>query len=114
MKRMGIKDVKQLGSSFGNDPTAMEIPAEVSPSPEDIVVNKNSASIFLGTNFDFMARYGGIETLVFTGIATEYGIESSAREAANRGYYVVVVNDGVSSMSREAHDRSLANLRNLC
>jgi len=86
----------------------------IAPGCEDIILNKNTASIFVGTNFDYMARYGGIETLIFTGISTEFGIESSAREAANRGYYVVVVSDGVSSMNREAHERTLSNLRNLC
>ncbi len=114
MKRIGIKDVKQLRSSFGDDPKALEIAEVIAPLREDIVLNKNTASIFIGTNFDYIARYGGIETLVFTGISTEWGVESSAREALNRGYYVVIVSDGVSSANKDAHERSLANLRSLC
>ena len=114
MKRMGVKDMNQIRSSFGDDPKNLEISEMIAPGREDIVLNKNTASIFVGTNFDYMARYGGIETLIFTGISTEVGIESSAREAANRGYYVVVVSDGVSSMSMGAHERSLASLKSLC
>lgn len=114
MKRMGIKDVRQLRSPFGDDPKVMEIAEAIAPSPEDIVLNKNTASMFIGTNCDYIARYGGIETLIFTGISTEYGVESSAREALNRGYYVVVVSDGVSSSDRDAHERSLKNLATLC
>jgi nicotinamidase-related amidase len=114
MKRTGIKDVRQLRSSLGDDPKALEIAEAIAPLPEDIVLNKNTASIFLGTNFDYIARYGGVETLIFTGISTEWGVESSAREALNRGYYVVVVSDGVSSANRDAHERSLMNLRGLC
>jgi len=48
--------------------------------------------------------------LIFTGIATEFGIESSARDASNRGFFPVVVSDCVSSRDKEAHERSLKNL----
>jgi nicotinamidase-related amidase len=42
-----------------------------------------------------MLRNAGIITIVFTGIATEIGIESSARDAFNRGFYSVVISDCV-------------------
>ena len=51
--------------------------------------------------------------MIFAGIATEYGVESSARDASNRGFYPVVVSDCVSSTDREAHERSLMNLEKL-
>jgi hypothetical protein len=51
--------------------------------------------------------------LVFTGIATEFGIESSARDAFNRGFYSVVISDCVSSPYKDGHDRSLENMKNL-
>jgi len=57
-----------------------------------------------------MMRNRSITTLTFTGIATEIGIESSARDASNRGFYPVVVSDCVSSMDQDAHERSLKNL----
>ncbi|MGC8547872.1 MAG: isochorismatase family cysteine hydrolase, partial [Candidatus Micrarchaeia archaeon] len=79
----------------------------------ETVINKNTASLFIGTNFELMARNAGIETVVFAGIATEIGVESSAREALNRGFYAVVAKDAVSSSDREAHERSLANMSKL-
>jgi nicotinamidase-related amidase len=85
----------------------------IKPEPGDIVLNKNTASIFVGTNFDLMMRNAGISTIVFTGIATELGVESSAREAGNRGYFPIVVTDAVSSMSKEGHARSLDTMRSL-
>ena len=60
-----------------------------------------------------MLRNAGIITVVFTGIATEFGIESSARDAFNRGFYSVVVSDCVSSPDKNGHDRSLENMKNL-
>jgi nicotinamidase-related amidase len=60
-----------------------------------------------------MLRNAGIITVIFTGIATEFGIESSARDAFNRGLYSVVVSDCVSSHDKVGHSRSLENMKNL-
>ena len=87
-----------------------DIVKEVYPEKSDIVINKNTASFFVGTNFELMIRNAGINTLYFTGIATEMGVESSARHAQNLGFIPVIIQDAVSSMNKESHERSLTNL----
>lgn len=87
-----------------------DIAREVYPKDGDTVLNKNTASIFIGTNFELMARNAGIKTLIFTGISTEIGVETSARHAQNLGFIPVVVQDAVSSGDPEAHERSLKNM----
>jgi nicotinamidase-related amidase len=87
-----------------------DIIKEIYPSEDDIVLNKNSASIFTGTNFELMTRNAGINTLIFTGISTEIGVETSARHAGTLGYLSIIVSDAVSSGNREAHERSLKNM----
>ncbi len=84
------------------------------PSPNDIVINKHTASIFIGTHFEHMMRNSGIKTLLFTGISTEIGIDSSARDAANRGFYTIVVEDCCSSPDKEMHESALKILRRIC
>lgn len=93
----------------GMKPDAFEL--AVKPNDDEIVIKKNTASLFIGTNVEMMLRNAGIESLIFTGIATEYGIESSARESVNRGFYTVVAKDAVSSHDKEAHERSLENMK---
>lgn len=85
----------------------------VYPEAGDVVMNKNTASIFIGTNFELMTRNAGIRTLLFTGISTEMGIETSVRHAQNLGYLPVILEDAVSSGDQEAHERSLKNLKKL-
>ncbi|MCL4362697.1 MAG: cysteine hydrolase [Candidatus Parvarchaeota archaeon] len=85
----------------------------IEPKNNEIVINKNTASVFIGTNFELMCRNAGIETLIIAGIATEIGVESTARDAANRGFYVVVDSDASSSSDKEAHERSLQNMKKL-
>ena len=60
-----------------------------------------------------LLRNGGITTVVIAGIATEYGVESTARDASNRGFFPVIITDAVSSFNQEAHNRSLENLKNM-
>ncbi len=93
--------------------TQEQMDLSIKPDEDDIVLLKNTANIFIGTNFELMIRNAGIQTIVFTGIATEIGIESSARDSLNRGFYTVVVEDAVSSADKAAHERSLANMRNM-
>jgi len=110
MRRFNVKDVDKLPNFMLPGSREREIPEDVRPAKGDITLDKPTASIFIGTNFENMMRNRQIITLIFTGIATEAGIESSARDASNRGFYPVVVSDCVSSMNREAHERSLKNL----
>ncbi|HUI31342.1 MAG TPA: isochorismatase family cysteine hydrolase [Candidatus Acidoferrales bacterium] len=85
----------------------------LNPETDDIVLNKNTASIFVGTNFELMIRNAGLSTILFTGISTEFGIESSAREASTKGFFPIVISDAVSSRSQEGHSRSLENMKSI-
>ena len=59
----------------------------IKPKQDEIVVNKHTASIFIDTGFERMLEML-VLLLVFTGIAPEFGVESSARDAFNRGFYL--------------------------
>lgn len=110
MRRYNVKELDKLPSFMARGSKEREIPEAVKPGENDVVLEKATASIFIGTNFEYLMRNRGITTLLFTGIATELGIESSARDAANRGFYPVVVSDCVSSADKDGHERSLKNL----
>ena len=113
MRRFGVDDIQKLPSFMASGSKERMIPETIEPKPVDIVFEKSTASIFIGTNFEFMLRYRSITTIIFTGIATEMGIESSARDASNRGFYPLVVLDCVSSMDRNGHERSLETMSKL-
>jgi len=113
MRRFNVKEPGKLPNFMSPGSREREIPEAVKPAKGDLLLDKATASIFLGTNFELMMRNRRITTLLFTGIATEAGIESSARDASNRGFYPVVVSDCVASMDRDAHGRSLKNLERI-
>jgi nicotinamidase-related amidase len=76
----------------------------------DIVID--TGIIFIGKDVERLVRNAGINTLIFTGIATDLAIESNARESL-RDFYTVIASDAVSSFDREWHMRSLENLRKI-
>ena len=83
----------------------------VTPKNNEYVINKSTANIFIGTLFELILKNLKRETVIFTGIATEYGIETSARDAFAHGYFAVVVRDAVSSFDKDAHFHSLENMK---
>jgi nicotinamidase-related amidase len=113
MRRFRIDDPAKLPVFMAKGSPEREIPEAVKPQPGDLQIEKATANIFLGTNFELMMKNRGVKSLIFTGIATEMGVELSARDAAARGFYPVIVTDCVSSMNKDSHDRSLANLARL-
>jgi nicotinamidase-related amidase len=84
-------------------PDFAEIVPELGPRAGDIVVTKRQWGAFYGTDLDLQLRRRGIVTVVLGGIATNYGVESTARDAYERGYRLVLVEDAMSSRSAADH-----------
>jgi nicotinamidase-related amidase len=87
-----------------------EIVDEVAPGPGELVLDKNSSSPFNGTGIDQLLRNLGVDTLVLAGVATDMCVETTARDAADRGYNVVVASDATATFYAAHHDASLSAL----
>ncbi|MBO9172466.1 MULTISPECIES: isochorismatase family protein [unclassified Rhizobium] len=68
------------------------------------VVTKRQWGAFHDTELDILLNRGGITAVIIAGIATNFGVESTAREAWQHGYSVIIAEDGCSSLSREMHE----------
>ena len=81
----------------------MEIIKEVVPHPEDYVVRKcNCMNAFYNTDLDTILRGLKCDTLIFTGVMTNFCVETSVRAASDRGYNVLVLSDCVAAMNEES------------
>lgn len=87
--------------------------ATVAPHPDDLVIPKTRPNFFVGTPFRSVLAARGIDTVVMTGVATERGVLTTVRDAANQGIMMVVVTDAVGSFSETAHERGLQDLAKL-
>jgi ureidoacrylate peracid hydrolase len=75
----------------------------VRPLDGEPVVTKHRFSAFYNTDLDTVLRAHGIRTVVFTGVATNVCVETTAREAFVRDYYVVFLDDGTACYSDADH-----------
>src|ERR1035437_982404 len=82
---------------------ATELVPEAGVKPGDVVVAKRQWGAFYGTDLDLQLRRRGIRTIVIGGIATNIGVESTARAAFDRDYELVFAEDAMASVSAEAH-----------
>lgn len=84
-----------------------EIHQAVAPQEGEAVVTKRGVSAFYGSDLAPILTTAGIGTLLLSGVATNFVVEGTAREATDRGYDVVIVGDCCASVSQEAHDAAL-------
>jgi nicotinamidase-related amidase len=85
-------------------------PEALTAQPEDLKVYKVRYDAFIGTNLDQLLRGNGIDTILLGGVATNFGVESTARTARDHGYNVVVLRDCSLNVNLEAHEVTLKHV----
>jgi nicotinamidase-related amidase len=79
-------------------------------SPGDLVVVKRQWGAFYGTELDLQLRRRGVKTMVLGGVSTNFGVESTVRQAWELGYELLVVEDACASRSAEMHDFAITSI----
>ncbi|MES2347214.1 MAG: isochorismatase family protein [Pseudomonadota bacterium] len=91
-------------------PEASELVAQAGAQLGDIVIAKRQWGAFHGTDLDLQLRRRGIRTIIMGGIATNFGVESTARAASDQGYALVFAHDAMSSIKAEMHQFSVQGI----
>jgi nicotinamidase-related amidase len=88
--------------------------SEITPSAGfqhgDILVTKRHWGAFAGTDLEQQLKSRGIDTVVLTGISTNGGVESTARQGTGLGFAFVLVEDACSSQNAEHHRFAFENI----
>ena len=85
-----------------------ELIAELEPTADELVVDKNTSSAFNSTGIEWLLRNLDVRTLVVVGMATDMCVETTARDAADRGFDVVVVEDATITFFEHHHRAALS------
>ena len=101
----------QVNPWFLRDTPGFQIVPELAPRPSEGVFDKLTMSAFEGTWFDFALRDCGVTAFIVVGVATEIGIEPTARHGADLGYIPVLVTDACAGGNEEAAKRSIDSLK---
>jgi len=113
---LDTRDMLQPACDAGHPPAAQRpanwstLVPELDVQPSDIRITKRQWGAFYGTELDLQLRRRGVRTIVLAGISTHVGVESTARDAYERGYEQVFVSDAMAAPSVEAHANTLKNV----
>jgi nicotinamidase-related amidase len=79
----------------------------LTPRDDELVINKTSMGAFNSTALDQTLRNLGVTTLVVTGVSTECCVATTARDAGDRGYHVLLVEDACTAVTPYLQESSL-------
>jgi nicotinamidase-related amidase len=111
MKKQKVDHPDKLKPFMQEGMEDVEFLPDLKPAPHHLVLNKSMPSLFVDTPLDLRLKARGIATIVLAGVATDIGIEFTARHALATGYYSVIAEDATSAYTEEAHARSISFLR---
>ena len=104
---------KKLGHVAVPDSRDAEILPELAPVGDELVFSKTAGSVFCATNIEYVLRNLGITNLVVAGIVTTGCVHTAVTDAADRGFHVILVEDGCGALLPEMHWASIRILRDV-
>jgi nicotinamidase-related amidase len=84
-------------------PAASELAPEAGFQQGDLLITKRHWGAFAGTDLERLLEARGVDTIVLGGIATNFGVESTARQGTGLGFAFVIVEDACTSRDGDAH-----------
>jgi nicotinamidase-related amidase len=109
--KTGIGDAGPMGRILVRGEYGHDIIDELKPAPGEPVVDKPGKGAFYATDLDSMLHNRGIRSLVVCGVTTEVCVNTTVREANDRGYDCLVLEDCVGSYFPEFQAAALAMIK---
>jgi nicotinamidase-related amidase len=103
-----IGDEGPMGRLLVRGSAGHEIVPELAPLPGEVVLDKPGKGSFYATDLETILRALGITHLVVTGVTTEVCVQSTVREANDRGFESLILSDCTGSYFPEFHESALA------
>ena len=104
------QEVDQAMAGGPRPPDWMEFVPEVAAWKGAVEILKRQWGAFYGTDLELQLRRRGLSTIILCGIATAFGVESTARDAYERGFEQVFAEDAMTSRTAESHTNAIVNI----
>jgi nicotinamidase-related amidase len=107
-------DYKLSGFFVPKGSPLAHMPEPLAPGEDELVFKKTTSSLFSSTNFDYVMRNIGIDTIITVGFLTDQCIDHTIRDGADRNYYMICVHDACATDTRERHRAALNAFKGYC
>jgi nicotinamidase-related amidase len=106
-----IGDMSPMGRILVRGEMGHDIIPELYPMPGEPVIDKPGKGAFYATDLDTILKNGGIKQLIVCGVTTEVCVNTTVREANDRGFDCLVLSDCCGSYFPEFHEMGLRMIK---
>jgi nicotinamidase-related amidase len=108
----GVGDPSPIGRILIRGEAGHAIIPELTPEPDDVIIDKVGSGCFYSTEMEHELRNRGIRNLIFVGVTTECCVHTSIREASDRGFDNLLLSDCTAAVTRELKQAAIDIIRN--
>ncbi|KAL9112586.1 MAG: hypothetical protein Q9227_003157 [Pyrenula ochraceoflavens] len=111
LTHIGIGDQTQLGRALIRGELGHEIMPELQPLEDEEIIDKPARGAFAHTELELILRTAGIKNLILVGVTTDVCVSTTMREASDRGFECLLVEDACAAATTAAHTATVESVK---